>query len=136
MQVDRGMVQHDPARRGPGEGRLCSREAILVGARPQGGAGRGRAGSASGTVGTWALTTATTALRPEADSTVYWRAWPQRFDYIYLLFTEDGADNPAPDLLTQVFDGGRFQLYRVGKARTAQSSNRGMPHTRSTISGV
>jgi hypothetical protein len=71
-----------------------------------------------------------TALRPEADSTVYWRAWPQRFDYIYLLFTEDGADNPAPDLLTQVFDGGRFQLYRVGKARTAQSSNRGMPHTR------
>jgi hypothetical protein len=62
-----------------------------------------------------------TALRPDADSTAYWRAWPQRFDYVYLLFTEDGAENPAPDLLTQVFDGGRFQLYRVAKARTAQS---------------
>jgi hypothetical protein len=47
-----------------------------------------------------------------------------------LLFTEDGAANAAPDLLTRVFDGGRFQLYRVGKARTAQSSNRGMPRTR------
>jgi len=60
-----------------------------------------------------------TALRPDPDSTAYWKAWPQHFDYVYLLFTEDGADNPAPDLMTQIFDGGRFQLYRVGKARTA-----------------
>jgi hypothetical protein len=69
-----------------------------------------------------------TALRPDAGSTAYWRAWPQRFDYVYLLFTEDGAENPAPDLLTQVFDGGRFQLYRVAKARTAQSG--GASHAR------
>jgi len=62
------------------------------------------------------------ALRPNPDETAYWRAWPQRFDYVYLLFTEDEADNPAPDLLTQVYDGGRFQLYRVGKAHTAQSA--------------
>ena len=62
------------------------------------------------------------ALRPNPDETAYWRAWPQRFDFVYLLFTEDGADNPAPDLLTQVYDGGRFQLYRIGKAHTAQST--------------
>ncbi|MFI5014395.1 MAG: hypothetical protein ACHQAY_18830 [Hyphomicrobiales bacterium] len=61
------------------------------------------------------------ALRPDPNSTAYWRGWPQRFDYVYLLFTEDDADNPAPDLLTQVYDGGRFQLYRVGKARTARA---------------
>ncbi|SED14060.1 hypothetical protein SAMN05519104_2883 [Rhizobiales bacterium GAS188] len=66
-----------------------------------------------------------TALRPDPASTAYWRAWPQRFDYVYLLFTEDGADNPAPDLLTQVYDGGRFQLYRVGKARTARAGSVG-----------
>ncbi|MBV9976987.1 MAG: hypothetical protein JO105_16495 [Hyphomicrobiales bacterium] len=71
------------------------------------------------------------ALRPDTDSTAYWRAWPQRFDYIYLLFTEDGADNPAPELMTQVFDGGRFQLYRVGKSRTARSATRGAPRARS-----
>ncbi|SDR62410.1 hypothetical protein SAMN05519103_07904 [Rhizobiales bacterium GAS113] len=66
-----------------------------------------------------------TALRPDPASTAYWRAWPQRFDYVYLLFTEDGADNPAPDLLTQVYDGGRFQLYRVGKARNARAGSVG-----------
>jgi len=64
-----------------------------------------------------------TALRPDPDSTAYWRDWPQRFDYVYVLFTEDDADNPAPDLMTQVFDGGRFQLYRVGKARTAKATD-------------
>jgi hypothetical protein len=60
------------------------------------------------------------AVRPDADSTAYWRSWPQHFDYVYLLFTEDDADNPAPDLLTQVYDGGRFQLYRVNNGRSAQ----------------
>jgi hypothetical protein len=45
----------------------------------------------------------------------YWSKWPQRFDYVYILFTEDDSPNPAPDFLTPVYDGDRFQLYKVIK---------------------
>jgi hypothetical protein len=49
----------------------------------------------------------------------YWHLWPNRFDYVYVLFTEEDAPNPAPELMTLVHEGERFQLYRVNKERTA-----------------
>jgi hypothetical protein len=55
------------------------------------------------------------ALRPSADSNVYWSSWTRKFDYVYVLFTEDQPPNPAPDLLTPVFDGDGFELYKVLK---------------------
>jgi hypothetical protein len=50
------------------------------------------------------------------DSSTYWHGWENRFDYLYVLFTDDDAPNPAPDRLRLVHDGGRFQLYKVIKA--------------------
>ena len=35
------------------------------------------------------------------------------------MFTEAEAENPAPDLLTLIHDGERFQLYRVNKRAAA-----------------
>jgi hypothetical protein len=49
------------------------------------------------------------------DSSTYWHGWENRFDYLYVLFTDDDAPNPAPDRLKLVHDGGRFQLYKVIK---------------------
>lgn len=43
----------------------------------------------------------------------YWANWT-KFDYLYLLFTEDEAPNPDPSRLKLVADGDRFQLYRIG----------------------
>jgi hypothetical protein len=62
------------------------------------------------------------ATRKDYETTAYWRSWQTRFDYVYVLFTEDEAINPAPDLLTLLYDGDRFQLYRVTK-HTAAAAN-------------
>lgn len=62
------------------------------------------------------------ATRKDYESTAYWQKWQTRFDYVYLLFTEDEATNPAPDLMTLIYDGGRFQLYRINK-RTAANKD-------------
>lgn len=53
------------------------------------------------------------ADEPTLDGPRYWDLWPQNFDYVYLLFTERGAPNPDPDRLALVFEGARFQLYKV-----------------------
>ena len=56
----------------------------------------------------------------EEDGTVkpntpaYWANWT-KFDYLYVLFTEDEAVNPDPARLRLVADGDRFQLYRIVK---------------------
>jgi hypothetical protein len=55
------------------------------------------------------------ATRKDYETTAYWQNWQTRFDYVYLLFTEDEAINPAPEVMTLVYDGGRFQLYRINK---------------------
>ena len=52
---------------------------------------------------------------PSPDGPRYWDLWPQHFDYVYLLFTEPGDINPDPDRLVPVFEGARFQLYKVIK---------------------
>ncbi|OYX11522.1 MAG: hypothetical protein B7Z15_11670 [Rhizobiales bacterium 32-66-8] len=54
-----------------------------------------------------------TADAPSPDTPRYWDLWPEHFDYVYLLFTEPDEMNPDPDRLTPVYDGGRFQLYKV-----------------------
>lgn len=49
---------------------------------------------------------------PARDMPAFWLNWT-KFDYIYVLFTEDDAPNPDPARLRLVADGDRFQLYRV-----------------------
>lgn len=61
------------------------------------------------------------AERPDPDSKQYWREWPSRFDYLYVLFTGDEAQNPDPTRLTLVVDGDRFQLYRIMKPTPASA---------------
>jgi hypothetical protein len=54
------------------------------------------------------------AERPLPDTPTFWLNWT-KFDYIYILSTEDDAANPDPSRLTLVADGDRFQLYRIIK---------------------
>lgn len=54
------------------------------------------------------------AEHPLPDMPAFWLNWT-KFDYIYILFTEDEAPNPDPARLRLVTDGDRFQLYRVIK---------------------
>ena len=44
----------------------------------------------------------------------FWLNWT-KFDYLYVLFTEDEAPNPDPSRLKLVADGDRFQLYKITK---------------------
>jgi hypothetical protein len=60
------------------------------------------------------------ATRKDYETTAYWQKWQTRFDYVYVLFTEDEASNPAPDLMTLIYDGERFQLYRINKRSVAK----------------
>jgi hypothetical protein len=56
---------------------------------------------------------------PEEDADKYWRNWRNDFDYVYVLFTDEDTVNPEPDLLKLVYDGDRFQLYRINKPADA-----------------
>jgi hypothetical protein len=48
----------------------------------------------------------------------FWKNWTM-FDYLYVLFTEDETPNPDPKRLTLVYDGDRFQLYRINPSANA-----------------
>jgi hypothetical protein len=61
------------------------------------------------------------ADRPQAGTPAFWNNWT-KFDYLYVLFTEDEAANPSPERLKLVDDGARFQLYKVVKDGTASAS--------------
>jgi len=61
------------------------------------------------------------ATRPTDDFPGFWHRWTE-FDYLYVLFTEDEADNPDPDRLTLLYEGDRFQLYRIRKDHPAPSA--------------
>ena len=52
------------------------------------------------------------AEHPQPDTPAFWLNWT-KFDYLYVLFTEDEAPNPDPERLKLVADGDRFQLYRI-----------------------
>ena len=54
------------------------------------------------------------AEHPVPGMPQFWLNWT-KFDYLYVLFTEDEAPNPDPSRLRLVADGDRFQLYRIGK---------------------
>ena len=54
------------------------------------------------------------AEHPMPNTPTFWLNWT-KFDYIYILFTEDDAPNPDPARLKLVADGDRFQLYRIVK---------------------
>lgn len=43
----------------------------------------------------------------------YWDLWPERYRYVYVLYTHPDDDNPAPDTMDRVYEGQGFQLYRV-----------------------
>src|SRR5512146_870063 len=58
------------------------------------------------------------ADRPTPNTPAFWLNWT-KFDYLYVLFTEDEAPNPDPSRLKLVADGDRFQLYKILKAQTA-----------------
>ena len=50
----------------------------------------------------------------------FWLNWT-KFDYLYVLFTEDEAPNPDPARLKLIADGDRFQLYRILKPATRRA---------------
>jgi hypothetical protein len=54
------------------------------------------------------------AEHPQQATPTFWNNWT-KFDYLYVIFTEDEAPNPDPQLLKLVADGDRFQLYRILK---------------------
>jgi hypothetical protein len=58
------------------------------------------------------------ADRPAPNTPAFWLNWT-KFDYLYILFTEDEAPNPDPARLKLIADGDRFQLYRILKPQTA-----------------
>ena len=51
---------------------------------------------------------------PRRNTPKFWLNWT-KFDYLYVLFTEDEAPNPDPSRLKLIADGDRFQLYRIIK---------------------
>jgi hypothetical protein len=60
------------------------------------------------------------AEHPAPGTPAFWLNWT-KFDYLYVLFTEDEATNPDPTRLRLIADGDRFQLYRILKPETAAS---------------
>ncbi len=60
------------------------------------------------------------ADHPAPNTPKFWLNWT-KFDYLYILFTEDEAPNPDPARLHLVADGDRFQLYKIITPQLAQS---------------
>jgi len=54
------------------------------------------------------------AEHPLPTTPKFWTNWT-KFDYLYVLFTEDESPNPDPSRLKLIADGDRFQLYRILK---------------------
>jgi hypothetical protein len=57
----------------------------------------------------------------------YWDFWPKHYDYVYVLFTERGAENPDPVHLRLVAEGPRFQLYRSAQSATTTAATAARP---------
>jgi hypothetical protein len=55
-----------------------------------------------------------TAEEPEGNG-AYWRQWQKNFDYLYIMYTDRNEPNPFPDLLSSIYTGDRFKLYRIRK---------------------
>ena len=61
------------------------------------------------------------ADHPRPDTPAFWLNWP-KFDYLYVLFTDDDAPNPDPSRLRLIADGDRFQLYKIIKPEYARAT--------------
>ncbi|HML12908.1 MAG TPA: hypothetical protein VK456_06350 [Xanthobacteraceae bacterium] len=59
---------------------------------------------------------------PEEVEDKYWQKWQDNFDYVYVLFADEDTVNPLPDLLKLVYEGDRFQLYRISKPADAANT--------------
>jgi len=56
---------------------------------------------------------------PQPDSAGnYWNKWTTDYDYVYVLFTDSGYENPDPTRLTAVYTGDRFALFRINPVDT------------------
>ena len=62
------------------------------------------------------------AEKPQVENAFYWERWTTQYDYVYLLFTEKGAENPDPIHMRLVYEGNRFQLYRLAQSSTTTSA--------------
>jgi len=56
------------------------------------------------------------AEQPGPDRVGYWERWTSDYDYLYVLFTAAEHENPAPTLLTTLYVGERFVLYRINNS--------------------
>jgi hypothetical protein len=52
-----------------------------------------------------------------SEKDAYWKQWTTDFDYLYVLFTEPNYENPEPTLLTAIYVGDRFVLYRINRSQ-------------------
>jgi hypothetical protein len=59
------------------------------------------------------------ASQSDNEEASYWQDWNTKFDYLYVLFTDDDSENPAPEHLTLVQNASRFQLYRIKRPAPA-----------------
>ena len=48
----------------------------------------------------------------------YWNKWTTVYDYVYVLFTQSGYENPDPSRLTALYTGERFALFRINPVDT------------------
>jgi len=62
------------------------------------------------------------AEKPQVENAAYWQHWTKQYDYIYVLFTEKGAENPDPVHMRLVYEGNRFQLYRMAQSSTTTAA--------------
>jgi hypothetical protein len=58
---------------------------------------------------------------PNATSDNYWKRWTKDYDYLYVLFVDQGFQNPDPTHLTELFVGERFILYRIDPSQIADA---------------
>ena len=58
------------------------------------------------------MTTPRSAL---AGDPPYWEQWQEKFDYLYVMYAADDFSNPAPEVLTLLYSGDRFRLYKIRK---------------------
>jgi hypothetical protein len=57
----------------------------------------------------------------DATSEDYWKRWTHDYDYLYVLFVDQGYQNPDPEHLTELFAGERFVLYRIDSSQIADA---------------
>src|SRR5215510_5170018 len=55
---------------------------------------------------------------PQEGNQGYWSKWTSDYDYVYVLFTDAGYENPDPTRLITVYTGDRFALFRIVPSET------------------